>query len=77
MIPTTTELKLAHKCQYDLYTTTNFSFMDLAQTMKLPSIQLMAVPKVDGVSFLFNESKWAPVIEAFSPISRKGNTVNF
>ncbi len=51
--------------------------MDLAQTMKFSSIQLMAVPKIEGLSFSSNDSKWIPVLDAFSPISRKGDIVNF
>ena len=30
MLPSATELKIASKCNFDLYTITNFSFMDLA-----------------------------------------------
>lgn len=50
--------------------------MDLAQTLKFSSIQLMAVPKVEGIDFsCSNESRWVPAPDPFVSLSRKEDSV--
>ena len=46
MLPTKTELRYAEKSKLDLYTITNFSFMDLAQYLSIIP-NLFAVTKYD------------------------------
>jgi len=46
MLPSRTEVKLAEKSKFDLYTITNFSFSDLAHHLSVP-LNLFAVSKND------------------------------
>jgi hypothetical protein len=46
LLPSKTELNFAKKCKFDLYTITNFSFMDLAHFLNLKP-NLFAVTKHD------------------------------
>ena len=40
--------------------------MDLAQTMKFSSIQLIAVPNAaESIDFSSNESRWVPILDSF------------
>jgi hypothetical protein len=59
MLPTKTELNFARKGNFDLYTITNLSFMDLAMAMKIKP-NLFAVVKSD----LANRDEHLEVLES-------------
>jgi hypothetical protein len=61
MLPTKTELNFARKGNFDLYTITNLSFMDLAMAMKIKP-NLFAVVKSD----LANRDEHLEVLEMCS-----------
>lgn len=46
MLPSKTELQLAHKCKFDLYTITNLSVVEIAEALTMRP-QLIAVAKHD------------------------------
>ncbi len=66
MMPTKTELKLAQKCNFDFYTITNFSFMDLAQSLKLPSVSLLAATEGLGESTVNPIPRWVPAQDTYN-----------
>ena len=62
MLPSKTELQLARKCKFDLYTITNLSVMEIAEylTMK-PSLIAVAEHRLDDkdeVVASFNNKQW-------------------